>query len=119
MVESKVRKAAFLREAVRHLSLENAVVEAARFEELLSRPELHEALDVVTVRAVRVETRILLNLQAFLVQGGQILLFRGRSGAEPPDLLPPLQWLATYPLVDTLQSRLIVIGKHPVGQRST
>jgi 16S rRNA (guanine527-N7)-methyltransferase len=119
MVESKVRKAAFLREAVRHLNLENTVVEAARFEELLTRPDLHEALDIVTIRAVRVETRILLSLQAFLAPGGQILLFRGRAGLEPQNLLPPLHWLATYPLIDSIQSRLVVVEKQPVGQRST
>ena len=36
MVESKARKSAFLREAVRHLGLENATVETARYEELLA-----------------------------------------------------------------------------------
>ena len=33
MVESKARKSAFLREAVRHLGLGNATVETARYEE--------------------------------------------------------------------------------------
>ena len=40
------------REALRELSLQNAVVESSRFEELLSRPEMHEGVDLVTVRAV-------------------------------------------------------------------
>ena len=59
MVESKIRKAAFLREAVRQLSIPGTTVEASRLEELLIRPELHEAADVVTIRAVRMDKRLL------------------------------------------------------------
>ena len=47
MVEVKTRKAVFLREAVRELSLKDTAVENARFEEFLSLSELHEALDLV------------------------------------------------------------------------
>ena len=57
MVEVKTRKAVFLREAVRELALKDAEVETSRFEELLSRPEMHESADIVTIRAVRVEPR--------------------------------------------------------------
>ena len=112
MVESKVRKAVFLRQAVRELALTDTVVETSRYEELLSRPELHEALDVITIRAVRLETRTLMNLQAFLRPGGKLLLFRsaGKHDLEdsPP---PPLAWMATYPLVDSLHSKLVVLSK--------
>jgi 16S rRNA (guanine527-N7)-methyltransferase len=112
MVEVKTRKAAFLREAVRHLALLDTVVETARYEELLARPELHEAAEVVTVRAVRLETRVLTTLQAFLAIGGRLLLFRGPSGPDQPGMVvPPLHWTGTYPLVDTLQSRLTVLTK--------
>jgi 16S rRNA (guanine527-N7)-methyltransferase len=116
MVESKTRKAAFLREAVRVLQLENAHVEASRYEELLTRPDLHESLDVVTLRAVRVEVRVLMSLQAFLRPGGRILLFRGPSGPEAPSAVPlPLVWEATYPLVEWLRSRLVILRKTPIG----
>lgn len=112
MVESKARKSAFLREAVRQLSLENTSVETARYEELLARPELHEAADVVSVRAVRLETRVLISLQAFLVPGGRLFLFRGPSGPEEPNaVIPPLQWVGTYPLVESLRSRLTILAK--------
>ena len=56
MVEVKTRKAVFLREAVRTLGLRDAEVETSRFEELLPRAGLHEALDLVSIRAVRIET---------------------------------------------------------------
>ena len=96
MVEVKTRKAVFLREAVRELGLRDAEVETARFEELLPRPELHEALDIVSIRAVRVETRTLNTLQAFLRPGGKIMLFRGASKSELEDSPPPpLTWMAS------------------------
>ena len=118
MVESKTRKAVFLREAVRELNLDRATVETSRFEELLTRPELHEGLDLVTIRAVRVEPRTLVSLQAFLKPGGELFLFRGPGGADVSDsLTPPLSWLATYPLVDELRSRLVVLHKTSIGRR--
>jgi 16S rRNA (guanine527-N7)-methyltransferase len=112
MVEVKTRKAVFLREAVRALSLRDAQVETSRFEELLPRSELHEALDLVSIRAVRIETRTLNTLQSFLRPGGKLLLFRGASKNELEDSPPPpLAWMATYPLVDSLHSKLVVLSK--------
>ena len=110
MVETKTRKAAFLREAIRQLGLEETRVEPGRFESLLAVPDLHEAFDVLTLRAVRVEGRVLRGVQAFLRPGGALFLFRaGRD--EPAGIEPPLRWRATYPLVDSLRSRLVVVEK--------
>lgn len=115
MVEVKARKSAFLREAVRALALQDAWVENARYEELLTRPELHEGFDLQTVRAVRVEGKVLRTIQAFVRPGGQIFLFRGPS-SEPPEALAPLVWRGTYPLVPALRSRLVVLEKVAVPQ---
>ncbi len=118
MVEVKTRKAAFLREAIRQLNLGDTVVEASRYEELLSRPDLHEAAGVVTVRAVRIEVRLLTGLQAFLAPGGEIFLFRGSGGPDAPAALTPLlRWHANYPLVESLRSRLTVFRKVRLGDR--
>jgi 16S rRNA (guanine527-N7)-methyltransferase len=115
MVEAKARKSAFLREAVRQLGLAETQVENARHEELLARPELHERHDVVTLRAVRLEARMLTSLQAFLAPGGAMLLFRGPSGPNSlTALVPPLEWTGTYPLLETLQSRLTVLTKRQI-----
>ena len=112
MVESKTRKSVFLREAIRALNLPQADVATARFEELLTRPDLHETNGLVTIRAVRIESRVLLGLQAFLRPGGQLFLFRGTVSSDPADVAPtPLVWQATYPLVETLRSRLVVLEK--------
>ncbi len=111
MVEAKARKSAFLREAVRTLRLDHSVVETARYEELLARPDLHEAFDILSLRAVRVEVRTLFTLQAFVKRGGVLFLFRGPSGPDIPEVVPPLRWVATVPLIETLQSRLTVLQK--------
>jgi 16S rRNA (guanine527-N7)-methyltransferase len=103
MVESKNRKAAFLREAVWQLALEQTTVEAARFEDLLTRPEMRESADVVTVRAVRIERQTLMELRRFLKPEGLLFLFRtGSLGVEKRgtrySLLPHLDsWLAVVP----------------------
>ena len=112
MVEAKARKSAFLREAVRQLELQSTSVETSRYEELLARPDLHEAADAVSVRAVRVEARVLISLQAFLTPGGRLLLFRGPSGPDEPNaVVPPLHWAATHPLMESLRSRLTILMK--------
>jgi len=112
MVESKTRKSVFLREVVRTLGLKTAEVVTARFEELLARPDLHETLDLVTVRAVRIESRMLLTLQTFAKPGGQVFLFRGAGTSDPSEsVTPPLAWKATYPLIESLRSRLVVLEK--------
>lgn len=116
MVEVKTRKSAFLREAIRQLELDRTVVETSRYEELLARPELHEAFDVVSLRALRVEASTLVTLQAFLEPGGELLLFRGPSGPQvPAAIVPPLEWQATLPLVESLQSRLTILTKRQLG----
>jgi 16S rRNA (guanine527-N7)-methyltransferase len=116
MVEVKARKSAFLREAVRHLELRDTDVETGRVEELLAKPPLHEAFDVLSMRAVRVEARTLVTLQAFLKTRGQLFLFRGPHGpAVPPAIVPPLEWVETVPLVDSLQSRLTTLVKRHIG----
>lgn len=112
MVEAKTRKGVFLREAIRTLGLRDAEVETSRFEELLPRAELHEAHDLVSIRAVRIEMRTLNTLQAFLRPGGKLLLFRGASKNDLEDSPPPpLSWMATYPLVDALHSKLVILSK--------
>ena len=111
MVESKTRKSVFLREAARALEMTSAEVAASRFEQLLARPDLHEAHDLLTIRAVRIETRVLMSLQAFVKPHGQLFLFRSTGGEPPEALTPPLAWRATYPLIESLRSRLVVMEK--------
>lgn len=116
MIESKTRKSVFLREVIRSLSLEQTEVVTARFEELLTRPDFHESHDIITIRAVRTETRVLAGLQAFLRPGGLLLLFRGPAGGDAAESVnPALVWRGTYPLVESLRSRLVVLEKRRLG----
>ena len=82
MVEARVRKAAFLREAVRQLKLDGVVVERCRYEELLDRPELEGAHDVLTVRGVRVDEEAAASLEGLVRAGGTLLFFGGVGGEE-------------------------------------
>jgi len=116
LVEAKTRKSVFLREALRTLGLSGGDVATARYEELLARPELHEAHDLLTIRAVRMETRVLMSLQAFVRPSGELFLFR--SGTNPvTTLTPPLTRKAVYPLLDSLGSNVTVLEKMAIGAR--
>lgn len=113
MVEVKTRKSVFLREAARELGLATATVATARHEALLTDPSLHEAFDLLSVRAVRVEARVFSQLQAFVRPGGQLLQFRSTAQATPL-LPPPLQLVGSHALGDASQNQLLVIRKAPV-----
>ena len=115
LVEAKTRKCAFLREAGRQLKIDLRV-ETARYEMLLSRPEFHEAFDALTMRAVRVEPRVLVSLQALLKPGGEFLLFRGPSGKDAASTVTPLLVpRGEFVLVESMQSRLLVLKKRAIG----
>lgn len=109
MVEARTRKAAFLREAVRQLGLAETVVEACRFEELASRPELVGESDIVSVRGVRVGARMLRQIQPLVKPAGAVFLFS--STREELDPVPaPWRVMAAYPLLDP-HCRLVVLRK--------
>ncbi len=113
MVESKIRKGAFLREAVRKIGLQNVRVESRRFEELLTDASIHECCDVVTIRAVRVQLSTLMAMQAFLKPGGRLTLFRGPGEVSLPSL-PTLTLESDESLVESLRSRLVILRKDPL-----
>ncbi len=110
LVESKVRKSAFLREVIRQLELTDVEVDNRRFEELLARAELLEATDLVTLRAVRPDMKLWNTVQAFLRPGGRALWF-GSSGGTKVEGLPLLDEIARVPLAPTLGSYLVVFQK--------
>ena len=112
MIEAKTRKAAFLREAVRHLGLDRTEVLDERYEASLRRNDLRNAHDALAVRGVRVDADALLGLQTFVAPGGVLLLFRG---PEPTDTWssasPKLSLEATVALGGVPGSRLIVLRR--------
>jgi len=81
MVESRGRKAAFLREAAREVGLQ-ATVEAARFEDLVGRPDYRSAMDLVSMRAVRMDAATLDIAREFAKPGGSLALFTSESPVD-------------------------------------
>ena len=113
MVESRTRRAAFLREAVRLLELERTEVEACRYEELAVRGERFEESDVLSVRAVRTGPRMLRQVHTLVKPGGVAFLFG--SAREDLDAVPaPWRLEAACPLLNP-DSRLVVLRKYLRG----
>ena len=75
MVESKSRKAAFLREAIRVLHLVEATVAETRFEDLATSSDTAGSATLVTVRAVRLDGSLLVAASSLLQDGGRFATF--------------------------------------------
>ena len=85
LVESRVKKCAFLREAVRHLGLTDVTVENERVEDLATRSELQGAADLVTMRAVAPGHELWGSIRALLRPGGRLFWFGGRADEPFPN----------------------------------
>jgi 16S rRNA (guanine527-N7)-methyltransferase len=115
MVESRFRKAAFLREAAREVGL-NATVEADRFEAVATRASFAHRFGLVSVRAIRPDTALMKSAVSLLQPGGLFALFQSAAGPDrPDDLSPDLAWRETRPLLPSTQSQLTVLFhvEHP------
>lgn len=77
MVEARERKGAFLRDVVRQLGLGRTFISTSRFEEL----SLSGSVDLVTLRAVRIDAQLEDLLHGLLAPTGQILAFGGSVGS--------------------------------------
>ena len=117
LIESNHKKAAFLREVARALTLTNVNVQTARAEDLAqSRQDAATppAFDVVTLRAVE-------RFDAILSVAGSLVAPRGRlalliSSAQAlsgrlsmPDLAHPFAWSNPF-AIPLSKSRMVVIG---------
>ena len=108
LAEVKTRKAVFLREALRVLSLwDRLEVENRRFEELLSRVELNEAADVVTFRAVRADADVWGTITGLLQPTGRVFWFGGLSDA----VVAPFEVVSRESLVATRGGTLAILTR--------
>ncbi len=80
LIEARVRKCAFLREAARELDLADVVVETFRLE-AGGDTRLNGTADVVTLRAVRADATLLDGVSKLLTPGGRLLWFC--EGTDP------------------------------------
>ena len=81
MVESKSRKAAFLREAARALELTSVQIESQRFEDVAERIRPH-IVDLVSVRAVKSEPSLLIAIRRVLSLSGRAFFFHSPSSGS-------------------------------------
>jgi 16S rRNA (guanine527-N7)-methyltransferase len=111
MVESRVRKASFLREVLRELGL-NGAVEARRFEDVASDPVHREHFPLLSVRAVRLDPIAFSTVEALLAPNGCAALFRTLDAPDPPAELPPsLHWQWSRQLIPATHSALTLVRK--------
>lgn len=111
MVESRARKAAFLREVVRALELDGAEVLTKRYQELSADGGVTARIDVLTVRAVRLSRENLSELRSFLAPNGAILLFTAAGTASTDLRGTRLERGASGPLLPHWGSRVEVLQK--------
>lgn len=114
MVESRARKAAFLREAIRHVGLEQADVEGQRLEQLTKQPSFHEAAAWVSVRAVRADPALWRAVSTLLAPQGRVLWFRAtadETDSEDADYLATFELQSVEPLIPARRSELAILRR--------
>jgi 16S rRNA (guanine527-N7)-methyltransferase len=104
LIESNHKKAAFLHEVVRSLTLTNINIQNARAE------NIPQTFDVVTLRAVERFTNILPIAARLLAPSARLALLISSSQIDPAQTtLPHLTWHRPI-LVPKSKSRLLLIG---------
>ena len=116
MVESKERKSAFLREALRETGV-SGEVHTVRFEEFAARPANLRAFEIVTVRAVRLDEALLEIAAKTLAPGGRLFRFHEQDSgpSQKPD---GLSWQPPVRLVPSLRSCLSIATADHVSRET-
>jgi len=94
LVESRARKSAFLREAVRTLGFRDVHVETARFD-AGGLAAVNGTADLVTLRAVRADADVWQGLRALMPHDGRVLWFRVADAEGAVAEAIPTDWLPT------------------------
>ena len=108
LIESNHKKAAFLREVARALTLTNINVITDRAEVLAARPDFPQA-DIVTLRAVEHFDAILPQAVTFLAPKGTVALLITTPQVSQVLTLTKLRWQAQMN-VPKSRSRVLLIG---------
>jgi 16S rRNA (guanine527-N7)-methyltransferase len=107
LIESNHKKATFLREVTRALTLTNVNIQTVRAE------SLHAIFNVVTLRAVERFETILPTAASLVSPGGRLALLIGSEQvSQAGTLLPSLHWRSPVP-IPLSQSRIVAIGDRP------
>jgi len=109
MVESNLKKAAFLKGVIREARLDGARVESGRVESLLERPEV-ELADWITMRAVGGIEAMLHVFRRLLLVRGYVALFLGEGdAARVARTEPGFTWREPLPIPHS-ERRVILVG---------
>jgi 16S rRNA (guanine527-N7)-methyltransferase len=108
LVESNHRKATFLREVIRALSLEPVSVLTERAENIAAKT------DLVTMRAVENFERILPVASSLVKPGGQIAILVGAPQVKiASSISPEIKWQPPL-LVPNSSNRVLLVGTRPI-----
>ena len=140
LIESNHKKATFLREVARALTLTDINIQTTRAQDLLSRDlvkrnavppssagehmreldatkaaaDVHPLFDVITLRAVERFADILPTAAALVAPGGRLALLIGSSQQGHVQAnLPNLHWLAPVPVPLSMERRLLIGTRAP------
>ena len=105
MVESRGRKAAFLREVTRELGLSDVTVLGMRAEAL--ETQSIEPFELITIRAVRVDEPFMTLIHRQTAAGGRLILFTQAESADAIDGFTRVDEVA----LKTTSSRIVVFQK--------
>jgi 16S rRNA (guanine527-N7)-methyltransferase len=109
LIESNHKKATFLREIARALTLTNVDIQITRAE------MIHTTFDLVTLRAVERFETILPTAASLVAPGGRLALLIGSEQlSQARTLLPNLQWRSPIP-IPLSQSRIVAIADRPTA----
>ncbi len=109
LIESNHKKAAFLREVARELTLTNVNVITDRAESIAGRDDYRA--EVVTLRAVEDFVTALPVAAKFLATHGTLALLIGAAQVPALDTLTGIQWREPIPIPES-RSRVLSIGEH-------
>jgi 16S rRNA (guanine527-N7)-methyltransferase len=109
LIESNHKKATFLREVTRALTLTNVNIQERRAEQLTQGAA---GFDLITMRAVEHFARILPVAASLLAPGGRLALLLGSSQLDQARSLPNMSWAEPTPVPQS-RSRVLLIGQLP------
>jgi 16S rRNA (guanine527-N7)-methyltransferase len=113
MIESRERKSAFLREVVRVVGLVESTVATERFEETAAKVENGQRVDLITVRAVKIDQVLINTAERLLSPKGRLVLFRPAHTASSDP--PGFKRLSTVALIDTPPSFLSIYERTAIS----
>ncbi len=111
LIESSVKKSAFLAEVVRALGLSGVKIISKRIEEL---DEFRAVADFVTCRAVKADKDLLEWARRALYGDGLCALWVGAEDAEDLGMQPGWQW--REPISIPLSDRRVILVRQPIGK---